>query len=176
MDRRTLDVIAAVRPDDDPCLRPIDELLHALGADLENGLSSREASRRLAQDGPNELRAAPVQPTWRRILAQFEDPLVYLLLVAMAIALIAWVVEGAVGWPVDAIVITTVVLLNGALGFVQEARAERAVAALARMTAASSTVLRDGREQRLPSADVVRGDLLVLGEGDAVGADARLLQ
>ncbi len=161
---------------DDPCLRHVDEVAQALGTDLESGLSSREAARRLAQDGPNELRAATVQPVWRRILAQFEDPLVYLLLVAVAIALIAWVVEGRVGWPVDGIVIAAVVLLNGALGFAQEVRAEGAVAALARMTAASSAVLRDGREQRVPSAQLVRGDLLVLGEGDAVGADARLLQ
>ncbi|MDP1968957.1 MAG: cation-translocating P-type ATPase, partial [Burkholderiaceae bacterium] len=116
------------------------------------------------------------QPAWRRVLAQFEDPLVYLLLVAMAIALIAWTVEGRVGWPVDGIVIAAVLLLNGAIGFAQEARAEGAVAALARMTAASSAVLRDGREQRVPSAQLVRGDVLLLGEGDSVGADARLIQ
>ncbi|HET7526268.1 MAG TPA: HAD-IC family P-type ATPase, partial [Burkholderiaceae bacterium] len=161
---------------DDPSVRNVEEVANALGVDLERGLSSQEASRRLARDGPNELRAATVQPIWRRILAQFEDPLVYLLLVAVAIALIAWAVEGRVGWPVDGIVITAVVLLNGALGFAQEARAEGAVAALARMTAAGSTVLRNGLEQRVPSAQLVRGDLLVLREGDTVGADARLLQ
>ena len=72
--------------------------------------------------------------------------------------------------------ISLVVLLNGLLGYVQEARAEKAVAALARMTAVSSAVLRDGKEQRVPSAQLVRGDVLVLAEGDAVGADARLLQ
>ncbi|MDO8278331.1 MAG: HAD-IC family P-type ATPase, partial [Burkholderiaceae bacterium] len=160
----------------DPSLRPIDEVASALGADLNRGLSAQEALRRLAQDGPNELRAAAVQPAWRRVLAQFEDPLVYLLLVAMAIALIAWTVEGRVGWPVDGIVIAAVLLLNGAIGFAQEARAEGAVAALARMTAASSAVLRDGREQRVPSAQLVRGDVLLLGEGDSVGADARLIQ
>ena len=64
------------------------------GADLENGLTSQEASRRLAQDGPNELRSAPRAPGWRRVLAQFQDPLVYLLLAAVAIALVAWVIEG----------------------------------------------------------------------------------
>ena len=85
-------------------------------------------------------------------------------------------IEGLVGWPVDAVVIATVVLLNGVLGFVQEAKAENAVAALARMTAATSAVLRDGQVRRLPSAELVRGDLLVLGEGDSVGADARLVQ
>ena len=110
------------------------------------------------------------------MLAQFEDPLVYLLLAAVIIALVAWGIEGRVGWPVDATVISLVVLLNGVLGNLQEARAANAVAALARMTAVSSAVLRDGQVQRVPSAQLVRGDVLVLGEGDAVGADARLLQ
>ena len=160
----------------DPSLCDADGVVQAVGADLEHGLTSQDAIRRLEQDGPNELRATPVQPAWRRILAQFEDPLVYLLLAAVAIALVAWGIEGRIGWPVDAIVISLVVLLNGALGYLQEARAENAVAALARMTAVSSAVLRDGQEQRVPSAQLVRGDVLVLGEGDAVGADARLLQ
>ena len=159
----------------DPSLRDAAEVARVLDADPKHGLNSREASRRLARDGPNALRAAAVRPLWRRLLAQFQDPLVYLLLVAVAIALIAWLIEGRVGWPVDAIVIGVVVLLNATLGFVEEARAENAVAALARMTAVTSTVLRDGREQRVPSAQLVRGDVLVLGEGDAVGADARLL-
>lgn len=161
---------------DDPSVKDADEVARALGADIENGLTSQEASRRLSVDGPNELRSAPRRPAWLRILAHFRDPLVYLLLAAVAIALVAWVVEGMVGWPVDAIVIAIIVLLNGVLGYVQEAKAEDAVAALARMTAATSAVLRDGQVLRVHSAELVRGDLLVLGEGDAVGADARLVQ
>ena len=160
----------------DPSLSEADGVVQAVGADIEHGLTAQDAIRRLAQDGPNELRAAPVKPRWRRMLAQFQDPLIYLLLAAVIIALVAWGIEGRSGWPVDAIVISLVVLLNGVLGFVQEARAANAVAALARMTAVSSAVLRDGQEQRVPSAQLVRGDVLVLGEGDAVGADARLLQ
>ena len=81
-----------------------------------------------------------------------------------------------VGWPVDAIVIAVVVVLNAVLGYVQEARAESAVAALQEMTAVTSAVLRDGRLVRIPSDQLVRGDLLVLAEGDAVGADARLTE
>ena len=161
---------------DDPSIKEADEVARAFGADIENGLTSQEASRRLAQDGPNELRSAPRQPAWRRFLSHFHDPLVYLLLAAIAIALVAWVIEGLAGWPVDAIVILAIVLLNAVLGYLQEAKAQDAVAALARMTAATSAVLRDGQVQRLPSAELVRGDLLVLGEGDAVGADARLIQ
>ncbi len=167
---------APLPPLGDPCVQDADTITRALGADTALGLSTQEAERRLAQDGPNELRVAPPRPLWRRLLAQFRDPLVVLLLVAVVIALTAWVIEGSIGWPVDAVVISMVVLLNAVLGHVQEARAESAVAALARMTAVTSTVLRDGREQRVPSAQLVRGDVLVLGEGDAVGADARLLR
>ena len=147
----------------------------ALQADLDQGLTAQEAARRLLQDGPNELRAVVRVPAWRRALAQFQGPLVILLLAAIAIALVAWAVEGAPGWPVDAIVIAVVVVLNAALGHAQEAKAENAVAALARMTAASSAVLRGGQRARVPSAELVRGDVLLLGEGDAVGADARLV-
>ena len=111
-----------------------------------------------------------------RTLAQFQDPLIYLLLAAVAISLVAWAIEGREGWPVDALVIALIVVLNAVLGYSQEAKAESAVAALARMTAVTSAVVRDGQELRVPSAELVRGDVLVLAEGDAVGADARLLE
>ena len=161
---------------DDPSIKDVAEVARLLGADLEHGLTSQEAALRLAREGANELRSAPPVLTWRRILAQFQDPLVYLLLGAVAVSLIAWVIEGAVGWPVDAIVIALVVLVNAVLGYVQEAKASSAVAALAQMTAVTSAVMRNGQVQRLPSAELVRGDVLVLGEGDSVGADARLVQ
>ena len=161
---------------DDPSIIDVDEVTRALGADVENGLASKEAVRRLAADGPNELRAAPPVAAWRRMLAQFEDPLIYLLLAAVAISLAAWAIGGRQSWPVDAIVIALIVVMNAILGYLQEAKAERAVAALAKMTAVTSSVVRDGRVVRVPSAELVHGDLLVLGEGDAVGADARLVQ
>jgi P-type Ca2+ transporter type 2C len=148
----------------------------ALDANVENGLNAQEAARRLAQNGPNELRAASRPPGWRRLLAHFQDPLIYLLLAAVVIALVAWWVEGRVGWPVDAIVIAAVVLLNGVIGRVQEAKAQNAVAALAKLTAVTSGVLRDAKLQRVPSAELVRGDVLILAEGDAIGADARLIR
>lgn len=112
---------------------------------------------------------------WRRILSQFQDPLVYLLIGAVVIALAAWLIEGREGWPVDALVIAAVLLLNAALGFIQESKAADAVAALARMTAVTSSALPDGQRQRIPSAELVPGDILLFEEGDAVGADARLL-
>ena len=163
-------------PLDDPSLRDAGAVAAALGTDLQGGLDTPEAARRLARFGPNSLRAVAPVPAWRRVLSQFRDPLIYLLLAAVVIALMAWLIEGRHGWPVDALVIAVVVLINAVLGYLQEMRAQNAVAALARMTEASCSVVRDGRALRIPSAGLVPGDLLVLAEGDAVGADARLVQ
>ncbi|WP_426174216.1 cation-translocating P-type ATPase [Massilia sp. TWR1-2-2] len=160
----------------DPSVISVDQIAQAVGADLANGLTSAEAARRLQQDGDNELRSSPRPPAWRRFLSHFRDPLVYLLIAAIGIALVAWWIDGRAGWPVDAIVIAAIVLLNAVLGFVQQSKAQNAVEALSRMTAASSSVLRDGLVLRVPSAALVRGDMLVLAEGDAVAADARLVQ
>jgi len=161
---------------DDPVLVDAALIASALGCQLALGLTSSEAAERLAHEGPNELRAVASISSWRRALAQLQDPLVYLLIVAAAVALAAWAVEGRSGWPMDAIVIAVVVALNAVLGWLQESKAQSAVAALARMTRATSSVLRDGQLLRLSSAALVRGDVLVLGEGDAVGADARLAE
>ena len=156
-------------------LRRATEALRELDVDPGTGLDSAEAERRLGVYGSNELQSAPPVPLWRKILRQFQDPLIYLLLAAIAISVLAWAVEGAAGVPVDAIVIGAVVLFNGVLGFVQENKAESAVAALRLMTAANSMVLRDGDLTTVPSANLVPGDILVLSEGDSVGADARLI-
>ena len=166
---------------DDPSLIDIAELASTLGTNLDRGLSKDEAAARLRTDGPNTLRVAPSSPAWRRALAQLQDPLVYLLSAAAVVALAAWWFEGrgrdgAAGWPLDAIVIACVVVLNAVLGWLQEAKAAQAVAALAKMTTATSAVLRDGAVLRVASADLVTGDILVLAEGDAVGADARVVQ
>jgi Cation transporter/ATPase, N-terminus len=92
--------------------KELGDIAKALGADLDEGLTTQEAAARLAKNGPNELQSAPPTPAWRRVLAQFQDPLIYLLLAAIAVALVAWGVEGWVGWPIDAIVIAIVVILN----------------------------------------------------------------
>jgi len=159
----------------DPSLREAADVARDLGVDPAVGLSDAEAARRLAADGPNELRPKPSVPLWRRLLEQFRDPLVVLLLVAVGISVAVWWVEGADGVPVDAVVIAAIVVLNAVLGLVQENKAANAVAALRSMTEASAVVLRAGRQVTVRSADLVRGDVLVLTEGDAVGADARLL-
>jgi Ca2+-transporting ATPase len=152
------------------------DVARVFNTDPQHGLSSNEAKRRLAQHGLNELRAAPPIPIWRKLLAQFRDPLIYLLLGAVAISAVAWEIEGDEALPVDAIVIAGIVLVNAVIGYVQEVKAESAVAALARMTAVTSSVVRDGRIDRVPSTEIVPGDLLVLAEGDSVGADARVVQ
>lgn len=160
-------------PDD--TLRPGAEVAHDLGLDPRTGLSSAEAAERLQRFGANELRGTPPVPGWRKFLRQFQDPLVSLLLVAVVISVVAWALEGATGLPIDAVVIVAILLLNAVIGYVQVQRADDAVAALRTMTAARSTVLRDGRQVVVPSTELVPGDLLLLAEGDKVGADARLL-
>jgi len=160
----------------DPWLQDPHQIAEGLGTDLAVGLTSDEVAVRLERDGPNRLDTADVVPAWRKLLAQFDDPLVYLLLGAVAVSLVAWFLEGRQGTPFEVIVITVIVVFNAVLGYVQEARAEQAVAALQRMAAATATVVRGGREQRIAADDLVPGDILLLGEGDAVGADARLVE
>ena len=151
------------------------DIAAAMEVDPDQGLPPEEAARRLAEHGPNELVGSDRDPAWKRFLGQFHDPLIYLLLGAIVIATAAWILEGAHGVPVDAIVIAVIVVANAALGFVQENKAADAVAALADMTAAHSSVLRGGDIVDVPATELVPGDVLVLAEGDSVGADARLL-
>ena len=159
----------------EPWLTEASDVAATLATDTGTGLTSAEVARRLSDVGPNELEADPPTPLWRRLVVQLKDPLVGLLLAAVAVSLVAWVTEGAEGWPFDAVVIGAIVLLNAVLGVVQERRAEDAVAALARISAPTASVVRDGELQRVPARDVVPGDLLVLAEGDTVPADARLV-
>ena len=165
--------------DVDPSLTEANEVAKALDVDTNTGLSSAEAQCRLEKFGPNQLASAPPVPKWKKFLAQFQDPLVYLLLAATVISLIAWFIERSHGTagevlPFDAIVIILILIVNAVLGYIQEARAEQAVEALAQMTAPQTSVLRDGKIVHINTADVVPGDIVVLGEGDTVSADGRL--
>ncbi|TAK44533.1 MAG: HAD family hydrolase [Betaproteobacteria bacterium] len=152
------------------------EVLARLDSDAARGLSAAEARARLARHGRNELPAAPPPPAWRRLLAQFESTLVLLLLAAVAISLAVWAMAGAHGVPYEALTILAIVLANAVLGFVQEERAEAAVAALARLSAAVATVLRDGAPVSIAAAELVPGDVLLLEEGATIPADARVLE
>ncbi|MCB0872980.1 MAG: cation-translocating P-type ATPase [Actinobacteria bacterium] len=153
-----------------------DVVAAGLGVGPADGLTTAEAMARLVRIGPNELREKPRRAMWRRLASQFGDPLVGLLLAAIVVAVGAWWVDGASGVPVDAVVITGIVLANAFIGLVQEHRADTAVAALAVFTRTRSTVNRDGEIRAIPARDLVPGDILVLTEGDRVGADARLLE
>ncbi|HZW36363.1 MAG TPA: cation-translocating P-type ATPase [Candidatus Deferrimicrobiaceae bacterium] len=153
----------------------VNEVLAALESDARQGLGQAEARARLARFGPNELTAEKPAPAWRKFLAQFQDVLVLLLLAAAAISAGLWTVERESALPYEALAILAIVVLNAVLGYVQAARAETAVAALRRMAAAHATVLRDGERQRVPSAQIVPGDILLIEEGDTVPADARLI-
>jgi Ca2+-transporting ATPase len=151
-------------------------VLRALEVDPTRGLTSAAAHARLARFGKNELPPAPSTPTWQKFLAQFQNPLTILLLAATVVSLLAWSVEGQSGLPYEAFTILAIVILNAVLGYVQEHRAEQAVAALQAMAAPTARVLRDGTPQTIPARDVVPGDILLLEEGDTLPADARVLE
>jgi calcium-translocating P-type ATPase len=145
-----------------------EELARELGTDPERGLSSPAAEARLAEVGPNRLPTAP-RPAYVAIAArQLADPLVALLIAAAAVSY-------AIGEGVEAAVIALIVILNGVLGFVQEARAERAVIALRSAVQRTAAVVRDGREREIPAEELVPGDLILVREGDRVAADGRLV-
>ncbi len=156
--------------------RPVEGVLSALGANPRDGLSDAEARARLERDGPNELRAKRAVPVWRRFLAQFQNVLVILLLVATAISAALWFYERDSALPYEALTILAVVLLNAALGTIQESRAESAVAALRQMAAAHAHVIRGGERRSVPAAEVVPGDIVIVEEGDTIPADGRLIR
>jgi Ca2+-transporting ATPase len=155
---------------------PVSEVLARLASDPARGLSAAEAGSRLVRWGRNELPSAPPVPAWQRLLAQFNSPLVLLLLAACAISLAVWWYEGAVHAPYEALAILAIVVANAVLGFLQEERAGHAVAALRKMTAALALVIRDGARASVPAAEVVPGDLLLIEEGAKIAADARVIQ
>ena len=133
------------------------------------GLSQAEADRRLRQQGPNRLPTAPKPGRIRRFLAQFQNVLIYVLLGAA-------VITGALGHAVDTGVILAVVLVNALIGYLQEGRAEQAMAAISGLLAQRAAVLRDGHRQTLPVEQLVPGDIVLLEAGDKVPADLRLLK
>ena len=152
------------------------EACDALGTDARRGLSEEEARLRLERYGRNELASEKPPPEWRRVLAQFKDPLVLLLLVAAAISAALWLVERDAALPYEAIAILAVVLLNALMSYVQQARSEQALRALRKMTAAQAHVVRAGVQHAVPAAELVPGDVIVVTEGDTVPADARLAE
>ena len=144
------------------------DVVRMLGADLEHGLTSAEAERRLAETGPNVLEEPHHRPAWLVFVAQFTSTIVIVLLVAAG-------VMALLGDLRDTLAILAVVLLNGIVGFVQEYRAEGAMEALERMTSPRARAVRDGRIRDVSAHGLVPGDVVVLATGDVVGADLRLV-
>ena len=144
------------------------EAVAAMRSDALRGLSSDEAAQRLAVFGPNAL-PEPARRTLAAVLVrQVKSPLIYLLLAAAAVAL-------ALGETTDALVILGAVVINAVVGGLQESRAQRSLEALRRLVGRPARVVRDGRERVMVAREVVPGDILLLAAGDAVAADARLL-
>jgi P-type Ca2+ transporter type 2C len=154
----------------------VEDVLAALDVDAGSGLTRSEAERRLGQYGRNELTGEKPVPGWRKFLAQFTDVLVILLIVAGLVSAGLWFYERDTALPYEALAIFAIVLLNAILGYVQQARAEQAVAALRTMSAAQANVVRDGERQAIAAAELVAGDIILIEEGDTIPADARLIQ
>jgi P-type Ca2+ transporter type 2C len=154
----------------------VEDLFTALAADGLQGLTDEEALARLERYGRNELAAERPVPAWRRFLAQFQDVLVILLLIATAISAGLWAYERDAALPYEAIAILAVVLLNATMGYLQESRAEAAVAALRAMSAADATAIRGGERRSVPASEIVPGDIILIEEGDTIPADARLIE
>ena len=146
----------------------LDGVVTRLGTDVR-GLTSAEATRRLTDHGPNVLNEPPPRPWWRTFLRQFKELVIWILVVAAVIA-------GAMGDWADAAAIVAIVLVNAIIGFLQEERAQKALAALQRMAAPLARVVRDGTPASIPTREVVPGDRIELEAGDHVPADARLIE
>lgn len=160
----------------DVYLRSPDEVLAALGTDVRNGLSGEQALERLEQYGRNALAAEARRPAWRKFLDQFTDVLVMLLIIAAAISAGLWLYERETALPYEAMAILAIVLLNALMGYVQESRAEQAVAALRQMSAKEANVIRDGVRKAIKVTELVPGDIILIEEGDTIPADGRLIQ
>jgi Ca2+-transporting ATPase len=143
---------------------------------LTRGLSTAEATSRLETTGPNALPEPAPDPLWRRVARQFESPLIYILLVALAIDLVIWTLEGAAGLAVESIAIACILMLNAGLGVYQEGKAEAALQRLKHLAASLVWVLRDGKLAHLPATQLVPGDVVRVEAGDRIAADGVLVE
>jgi Ca2+-transporting ATPase len=151
-----------------------------LSTSLKSGLTSEEAKLRLEKYGYNELKQKEKDPWWKRFLAEFNDFLVYILIVAALLSAIVEYIEssqhGEPTFGYDWIVIAVIVILNAIIGFVQEGKADAALEALKKMSAPEAQVIRDGKEISIKAREIVIGDIIVLHEGDMVPADGRIFE
>ncbi|MBP8692329.1 MAG: HAD-IC family P-type ATPase, partial [Sedimentibacter sp.] len=146
-----------------------EEVLAEFGTDEIQGLSEQEAAARLEKYGKNELEAQAKKSFVKKLLEQFADFLIIILIAAA-------IVSAAVGEVSDSIVILAIVVINALLGIYQEGKAEKSVEALQKMSAPNAKVIREGRQMEVPAANVVPGDIVVLETGDIIPADVRLIE
>ncbi len=148
-------------------------VLQSLGS-CDSGLSASEAETRLEQNGRNKLAEGKKKSIIRRFFEQLTDPMIIILIAAAAISGVMAIIKSE--FPTDVIIILAVVLINAVLGVLQESKAEKAIEALQKMSAATSKVLRGGKLVAVPSEELVVGDVVILEAGDAVPADGRILE
>ena len=156
-------------------LASAEDVLKEQSTSADAGLSTSEAQTRQAKFGPNKLKEEEKTPLWIRFFQQMADPMVIMLIVAAVISAVTGMIQGESEWA-DVIIIMAVVIINSALGVIQEAKSEEALAALQEMSAAQSKVIRDGKQISLHSSELVPGDIVLLEAGDAVPADCRVLE
>jgi Ca2+-transporting ATPase len=143
-------------------------LLRHLEAGDPTGLAESQVAARQAQHGPNALSEAPPEPLWKKFLAQFNELVVWILIAAA-------VISGVLGDLADMAAILAIILLNGVIGFLQEHRAEKALAALAKLSAPTARVRRSGQTVVIPATQLVPGDRIEIEAGDCIPADARMV-
>ena len=156
-----------------PYLEDTEAVIKAAGSEA-NGLSADEAVKRLEADGPNKLIEAKKRSSLLRFFDEMKDPMIIILLAAAALSLITSIYQGEN--PSDVFIILFVVILNSTLGVIQENKAEEAIEALKKMTAATSHVLRDGQIVSVENTELVVGDVVILEAGDSVPADGRIIE
>lgn len=154
-------------------LKSADEVFADIGSSA-NGLTSTEAQTRLEKNGKNKLAEAKKPSVIKKFFAELADPMIIILLIAAAVSGVTAALQNESF--TDVFIILAVVLINAVLGVVQESKAEKAIEALQKITAATSKVLRDGRPVTVKSEDLVVGDVVLLEAGDAVPADCRLIE
>lgn len=147
----------------------VNAVMQALSSDAKQGLSTAEATNRLAKYGYNEFAAPKRETLWQKFIDQFKDFLILILIAASAISI-------AIGEITDSLVIIAIVILNAVLGVFQESKAEKALEALKRMAAPSCKVIRDGGIATIPARQVVPGDVVLLEAGDYIPADVRIME
>ena len=147
---------------------PTDQLLTACEVTAEKGLSSAQVQKRRQQYGSNQLTEAPPVPSWKKLLGQFKDLVIWILIVAA-------VVSGLMKEWADTAAILAIVTVNGIIGYLQEQKASRALAALQKMSSPMARVIRDGVLKVIQASELVPGDIVELEAGDNIPADSRLL-